>query len=113
MRSSPSLARVVASTGTKAWLKAPSANKRLNRLGMRKATLKASVSALAPNMVAISRSRARPVTRESSVNRETVEAALSSDTRAVYALRGLQARTSLKAATSDTIAGFADIILRH
>src|SRR5690606_6811887 len=50
VRSSPSWVLVVASTGTKAWLKAPSANNLRKRLGIRKATLKASVSALAPNM---------------------------------------------------------------
>ena len=65
---------------TNAWLKAPSANRRRNRLGMRNATLKASVSALAPNIEAIRRSRTRPVTREARVRRETVEAALNRDT---------------------------------
>jgi hypothetical protein len=44
---------------------------------MRKATLKASVAALAPKAAAISCSRTRPVTRETSVSRETVEAALN------------------------------------
>ena len=56
------------------WLKATSANKRLNRLGMRNATLKASVKALAPNKEAISNSRTKPVTREAKVNKETTEA---------------------------------------
>ena len=42
--------------------------------------------ALAPNDEAISNSRTRPVTRESNVNRETVEADLKSDTAGVYAL---------------------------
>jgi hypothetical protein len=74
---------VAASTGTKAWLKAPSANMRLNKLGIRNATLKASVMALAPNVEAISNSRASPVMRDTSVNRETVEAALKSDTAGV------------------------------
>ena len=73
---SPSLALVAAKTGTKAWLKAPSAKKRRNRLGMRKATLKASVSALAPKVEAIRSSRAIPVMRESSVSTETTEADL-------------------------------------
>jgi hypothetical protein len=71
-----------ASTGTKAWLKAPSPNTRRNRLGMRKATLKASVSALTPNTEANSTSRTRPVIREARVSRETVEADLSRDTGA-------------------------------
>ena len=44
---------------------------------MRKATLKASVQPLAPKLAATSGSRARPVMREASVNRETVEAARS------------------------------------
>ena len=42
--------------------------------------------ALAPKDDAISNSRTRPVIRESSVNRETVEADLKSDTAGVYAL---------------------------
>ena len=78
--SSPSFSRVAASTGTKAWLKAPSANRRRSRLGMRNATLNASVSALAPKVAAISNSRTKPVTRDSSVKSETVEADLNSDT---------------------------------
>ena len=78
---SPALARPRASTGTKAWLKAPSANRRRSRLGMRKATLKASVKPLTPNTEAISRSRTRPVMREARVSRETVEAALNRLTR--------------------------------
>ena len=43
---------------------------------MRKATLKASVSALAPKVEAISSSRAKPVMRESRVNTDTTEADL-------------------------------------
>ena len=78
--SSPSSARVAASTGTKAWLKAPSPSTRRNRLGMRNATLKASVIALTPKTEAMSNSRTSPVMRETRVNRETVEAALNSDT---------------------------------
>jgi hypothetical protein len=50
---------------------------------MRKATLKASVMALAPNVEAINNSRAKPVTRDKSVKSDTVEAALKSDTRGV------------------------------
>jgi len=52
-------------------------------LGMRKATLKASVMALAPKVEAINSSRARPVIRETSVNRETVDADLNKVTRGV------------------------------
>lgn len=55
-------------------------------MGVRKATLKASVMALAPNDEAISSSRTRPVMRESTVNSETVEADLKSDTAGVHAL---------------------------
>ena len=78
--SSPSRSRAKASVGTNAWLNAPSPNRRRNRLGMRKATLKASVIAVAPKVAAISRSRIRPVTRDARVISETVEAALSRDT---------------------------------
>ena len=64
---------------------------------MRKATLKASVSAVAPKMDAMSRSRARPVTREARVNSETVDAALNRDTGASvcarHALPGKKAAT--------------------
>ena len=74
---SPSRSFECASAGTKAWLNAPSPNNRRNRFGMRKATLKASVSALAPKVEAISRSRTRPVMREARVSSETVEAAFS------------------------------------
>ena len=75
--SSPCWLRVAASKGTKAWEKAPSANKRRKRFGMRNATLKASVAALAPKLAAISCSRNKPVTLETRVSRDTVEAALS------------------------------------
>ena len=74
---SPYWALLAPSTGTKAWLKAPSPNSRRNMLGRRKATLNASVMAEAPNTEAISRSRTMPVTREARVSRETVEAALN------------------------------------
>ena len=78
--SSPSVARTPASTGTKAWLNAPSANRRRNILGIRNATLKASVMGVAPNMVAISNWRTKPVMREARVKTETKEADLKSDT---------------------------------
>ena len=49
--------------------------------------------ALAPKDEAISNSRTRPVIRDSSVNSETVEADLKSNTAGVYALAlGLTAR---------------------
>ena len=79
----PCFSRLAASTGTKAWLKAPSANSRRNRLGMRNATLNASVNALAPKVEAINNSRTSPVMREASVRRETREADLNSDTTRV------------------------------
>ena len=74
---SPSVSLEWASVGTKAWLKAPSPNRRRNRLGMRNATLKASVRPDAPKVAAISSSRTSPVTRDAKVNRDTVEAALN------------------------------------
>src|SRR5512134_465991 len=64
--------RTSASIGTKACWNAPSANSLRSRFGSRNATLNASVSALAPNRREISMSRARPVTRESSVRLLTV-----------------------------------------
>ncbi len=70
-------ARVSARIGTKACENAPSANSRRSRFGMRNATLNASVHALAPKAAAISSSRTRPVMREASVSRETVDAARS------------------------------------
>src|SRR5690606_17465759 len=63
--------------GTKAWEKAPSANSRRSRLGIRKATQKASVNGPAPKARAIRMSRARPVMRESRVKLLTVAADLS------------------------------------
>ena len=74
---SPSLVRVAASSGTKACENAPSANRRRNRLGMRNATLNASIQAPAPNSAACRTWLTRPVTREASVSRETVDAARS------------------------------------
>ena len=80
---SPCCCLLAASTGTKAWLKAPSANRRRNRLGMRKATLKASVMALAPNIDAMSNSRPSPVMREARVSSDTVDTDLKRLTRPV------------------------------
>jgi hypothetical protein len=74
---SPSLARVAASNGTKACEKAPSANNRRSRFGIRNATLKASIHAPAPNSEACNTWLTRPVTREPSVSSETVDAARS------------------------------------
>ncbi len=74
---SPSRARTSARIGTKACENAPSANSRRSRFGMRKATLNASVAALAPKAAAISCSRTSPVMRDARVRIETVEAAFS------------------------------------
>ncbi len=49
--------RTSARIGTKAWEKAPSANKRRSRLGIRKATKNASVASPAPNTRAMKKSR--------------------------------------------------------
>src|SRR3982750_3124697 len=92
--SSPCSALQAASTGTKAWLKAPSPSTLRNRLGIRKATLKAAVMALTPNTEAINRSRTRPVTREARVSRETVEEALNKDTAGVYSPHGRSLRVT-------------------
>jgi hypothetical protein len=55
------------SAGTKAVEKEPSANSRRMKLGMRKATQKASVAALAPKTLANTTSRTSPRTRETKV----------------------------------------------
>ena len=60
------------STGTKATEKAPSANSRRRKLGILKATKKASVLALAPNTWANTRSRRNPRTRDSRVLEPTL-----------------------------------------
>jgi hypothetical protein len=116
--SSPSSALRAASTGTKAWLKAPSPKTRRNRLGMRNATLKASVSALTPKTEANSTSRTRPVIREARVSRETVEADLSRDTGAECRARegaetGRFRRELGKGANPAYNGGLCCIILRH
>src|SRR5471030_2580510 len=75
--SSPCLPRYSPRSGTNAWENAPSANRRRSRLGMRKATTKASNARPAPNWLASRISRARPVMRDSSVMPLTEAAALS------------------------------------
>src|SRR5699024_6436239 len=55
------------STGMKAWLKAPSANNRRMKLGILKATKKASAPLPAPNRVATTTSRTSPMTRDNMV----------------------------------------------
>jgi hypothetical protein len=63
--------------GTKACENAPSANNRRSRLGMRKATKKASVSMPAPKIRAIITSRTKPRTRDIKVMLLTAAKALS------------------------------------
>ena len=60
--------------GTNAWEKAPSANNRRSKLGIRKATQNASVKGLAPKVRAIKISRIRPVIRDKRVKPLTVTA---------------------------------------
>src|SRR5690606_5222734 len=57
-------------TGTKAWEKAPSANRRRRKLGILKATKKESAAALSPNRAANTTSRTRPRMRERKVAAE-------------------------------------------
>ena len=56
----PSLSRTPENSGTKAALKAPSANNRRNRLGNLKATKKASATGPAPRNAATRMSRTKP-----------------------------------------------------
>ncbi len=62
--------------GTKAWEKAPSAEMRLNRLGILKATKKASVSIPAPKILAIKLSLTKPKILDTKVMLPTVASAL-------------------------------------
>src|SRR5258708_17594204 len=75
--SSPLRTRYSPSTGTKACENAPSAKRRRSRLGMRKATTNASIARRAPNRIARSVSRTKPVMRDASVMPLTEAAALS------------------------------------
>src|SRR5258708_3769723 len=74
---SPWRLRYSPSTGTKACENAPSAKRRRSRLGMRKATTNASIARPAPNRIARSVSRTKPVMRDASVMPLTEAAALS------------------------------------
>ena len=60
-----------AKTGTNAWLKAPSANKRLKTLGIFMITTKVSRATPAPNNAVITMSRTKPRTLEIKVQKET------------------------------------------
>src|SRR5690606_40327965 len=64
------LARNSASTGTKACEKAPSAKRRRRKLGMRKATKKASAAALSPKRAANTVSLTKPRMRDRKVEPE-------------------------------------------
>src|SRR5690606_687582 len=55
------------STGTNAWLKAPSANRRRKKLGILKATKKASIRPPAPKTPNKTTSRTKPKIRDSMV----------------------------------------------
>src|SRR3989442_5996984 len=65
------------STGTKACEKAPSANRRRSRLGMRKATKNASVARPAPKARAMKKSRTYPRMRDTSVRLDIAKRARS------------------------------------
>jgi small subunit ribosomal protein S20 len=82
---------------------------------MRKATLKASVSALTPKTEAKSTSRTRPVIREARVSRETVEADLSRDTGASVGAAKAPPKGRIRAENRNPAynGGLCCIILRH
>ena len=62
--SSPCCSLISLSTGTNACAKAPSANKRRKKLGIRLANKKTSAAALAPNKLATTASRTSPKIRD-------------------------------------------------
>ena len=80
---SPLFALTSPKIGTNACENAPSAKRRLNRFGIRKATLKASVISEAPNALAIRVSLTSPKTRDSMVMLLTLAAA---DSRFTYSV---------------------------
>ncbi len=69
--SRPSVSSAPANIGTNAVLNAPSANSRRNRLGKRNAALNASDTGEIPSTAAISASRTKPKTRDTSVRPPT------------------------------------------
>ena len=71
-------ARYSDNTGTKAWENPPSANRRRKKLGMRKATMKASMPAPGPNATPSTTSRISPKTRDRPVIRPTATVDLNS-----------------------------------
>ena len=68
----PSAASMPEKAGTKAALKAPSPNRRRNRLGRRRATKKASATGPVPSIAAIIMSRTKPSRRLAMVQPPTV-----------------------------------------
>ena len=70
--SRPSVSSFLANSGTKAELKAPSPNRRRNRLGKRKATKNASATVPLPSVAAMRMSRRKPKTRLRNVRPPTV-----------------------------------------
>src|SRR5690606_30945312 len=81
------------STGTKAWEKAPSANRRRRKLGILKATKKASAAGPSPNREANTMSRTRPRIRDRKVAAEVI--AEDRNSRLPVALPELPASGSL------------------
>ena len=77
--SRPSVTSLWDNMGTKAVVKAPSANRLRNRFGSLKATKKASDTAPAPRKLARIISRANPVMRLTSVNPPKVAIDLNKD----------------------------------
>ena len=65
--SSPPFSRVSVSTGMNAWANAPSANNRLKKLGILKATKNASALLVAPTRLASTTSRTSPRTLDTMV----------------------------------------------
>src|SRR3546814_2473688 len=80
-----SCSRRRANSGTKAALKAPSAKRRRNRLGSRKAAKKASATGLAQTALAIRMSRTKPRMRLMPVRSEEHTSELQSLMRNSYA----------------------------
>ncbi len=72
--SRPCFSRVSVKTGTKAEDSAPSPNKLRKRLGMRKATTKASMAKELPKKAAMAISRTRPKARLSKIKKPTMPA---------------------------------------
>ena len=85
--SSDRLLRAAPRIGTKACAKAPSANSRRSRFGMRKATQNASVMGPAPKARATRTSRARPEMRDSNVKLLTVAAERNKLTSVIHKSR--------------------------